>query len=211
MKKIYFVRHGMTSGNEIRAYQKLDTPLSENGRVQANFLAERFSRIPFEVLISSPMERAQETARAIGKKTGHLVISETLFHEALRPSSVRGKSMKDKEVLEIIKITDSYWQMEGKRHSDEENFYDLKSRAIKALDYLLRRDEEIMVVVTHGQILKMLLAVMMMSESVQPDFWDKIDHFFFLKNTGITWIEYDNKENPNRWQLISWNDHAHLG
>ncbi len=212
MKKIYFVRHGITGGNEINAYQKLDTPLSEKGRAQAQFLAQRFSKIPFvEVIIASTMERAQETAIAIAEQTGHEVISEALFHEILRPSVVRGKVQTDPEVIEVIKVTDSYWKTEGKRHSDEENFYDLKDRAIKALDYLIAREEETMVVVTHGTILKMMLAVMMRGKNLKPDFWDEIDEFFFPQNTGITWVEHDNKYHPKRWQLITWNDHAHLG
>lgn len=211
MKRIYFVRHGITGGNEINAYQKLDTPLSEKGRAQANFLAERFSKIPFDVLLASTMERAQETARAIAQRTGHDVIPEALFHEILRPSVVRGKVQTDPEVMEVIRVADSHWKTEGKRHSDEENFYDLKKRAIKALEYLISRDEETVVVVTHGTILKMMLAVMMRGEALEPNFWDEVDEFFFPQNTGITWVEYDNKYHPNRWQLISWNDHAHLG
>ena len=211
MKKIYFVRHGITGGNEINAYQKMDTPLSEKGRSQAKFLAERFSKITFDVLIASTMERTQETARIIAQKTGHDVIAEALFHEILRPSNVRGKVCTDPEVIETMKITKSYWRDEEKRHSDEENFYDLKNRAIKALDYLISRDEETVVVVTHGTILKMMVAVMMRGKNLQPDFWDEIDEFFFPENTGITWVEYDNKYHPKHWQLISWNDHAHLG
>lgn len=211
MKKIYFVRHGITEGNETNAYQKLDTPLSEKGRAQAAFLAERFSRIPFDALIASTMERAQETARAITQKTGHDVVSEALFHEILRPSIVRGKIQTDPEVLEVIKVADSFWKEEGKRHSDEENFHDLKNRAVRALDYLISRNEETMVVVTHGTILQMMIAVMMQGKDLRPDFWDEVDEFFFPQNTGITWVEYDNEYHPNRWQLITWNDHAHLG
>lgn len=211
MKRIYFVRHGMTGGNETNTYQQLDIPLSEKGRGQADFLAERLSKIPFDVLIASTMERAQETARAIARKTGHEVIPESLFQEILRPSVVRGRSQTDPEVVEIIKVADSFWKQEGKRHSDEENFYDLKARAVKALEYLIAREEETMVVVTHGTFLRMLIAVMMRGSVLKPDFWNEIDDFLYPQNTGITWVEYDNKYHPNRWHLVTWNDHAHLG
>lgn len=211
MKKVYFVRHGITNGNETNAYQKLNTPLSEKGRSQANFLAERFLKMNFDVLIASTMERARETAHIISQKTGHNVIPEALFHETLKPSIVRGKVRTDPEVIEIMKIVKSHWIDKEKRHSDEENFHDLKGRAIKALDYITSRDEETMVVVTHTAILKMILAVMMRGKNLQPDFWDEINQIFFSENTGITCVEYDNKYLPNRWQLISWNDHAHLG
>jgi probable phosphoglycerate mutase len=211
MKKVYFVRHGKTGGNESNSYQTFDTPLSEKGREQANFLAERFTKIRFDILISSSMNRALETAGAIAQKTKHSIVSEDLFCECLRPTVVRGKSKDDEEVKEIAKILDSYWKSEDKRHSDEENFFDLKSRAIKALEYLKNREEEIMVVVTHGAFLKMLLSVMIRGEKLDPEFYDEIEEFFFPENTGITVVEYDNKYHPNKWQLMTWSDQAHLG
>lgn len=211
MKRVYFVRHGITEGNQSNAYQTFEIPLSRKGREQANFLAERFTKVQFDVLISSTMERALETANAIAEKTGHQVVSEDLFHECLRPSAVRGRLKDDADVMEITKILDSYWKSEDKKHSDEENFFDLKKRAIKALEYLKSREENVLAVVTHGAFLKMLLSVMMKGEELHPDFYDEVDRFFFPENTGITMVEYDNKYHPNRWQLITWNDQAHLG
>lgn len=211
MKRIYFVRHGMTEGNEAGAYQKLDIPLSEKGANQASFMAERFSKIKFDTLIASTMERAMETARAIGKKTDHVIIPEPLFWEVLKPTAVRGKLKTDPEVVKIMKAVNSYWTYETKRYSDEENFFDLKNRAVKALDYLISREEETMVVVTHGTFLRMMISVMMYGKDTQPDLFDKIVEFFYAENTGITWVEYDNKYHPKKWQLITWNDHAHLG
>lgn len=211
MKKVYFVRHGQTEGNKTNAYQLPTIPLSEEGKAQAAFLAERFAKIPFDVLIASHMERAQETARAIGEKTGHTVVKEPLFHEILRPSAIRGKLQTDPEVMEVMKTVRANWRTEGAKHSDEENFYDLKDRAARGLEYLTTRAEETIAVVTHGTILNMMIAVMMAGENIDPDFFKKIDQFFHSENTGITWCEYDNKYHPNRWQLITWNDHAHLG
>ena len=211
MKCVYFVRHGQTEGNKTNAYQLATIPLSESGKDQAAFLAERFTRIQFDVLIASTMERAQETARAIGNKTGHKVISEGLFHEILRPSAVRGKAWADPEVIEIMNVVKTNWRNKEDKHSDEENFHDLKQRAIAALDYLISRPEETIVVVTHGTILKMIIAAMMEGENLEPDFFKSVDEFFYPENTGITWCEYDNKFHPKKWQLITWNDHAHLG
>ncbi len=210
MKRIYFVRHGITGGNETKSYQHLETPLSDKGREQARVIAERFSQIPFEVLISSTMERAHETARIIAEKTGHTVVSEGLFHETLRPSIVRGKPMADPEVLEALGVARSLWTEKEKRPSDEENFHDLKGRAIRAIEYLVSRKEERIVVVTHGTILKMIVAVMMNGEDLAPGTWEKLEQFFFTNNTGITVLEYDNEHHPKRWQLITWNDHAHI-
>ena len=211
MKRVYFVRHGITGGNEAKAYQLHDISLSDKGRAQAEFLAQRFEKIPFDILIASDMERAQETARTIGSKTGHPVIVEPLFREIIRPSAVRGRVQTDPEVKEIMKLAHAYWTNQEVRHSDEENFYDLKDRAAKALEFLTSRLEETLVVVTHGTILRMMISLMMAEENVTPDFFSKVETFLYPHNTGITWCEYDNQYHPNRWQLITWNDHAHLG
>ncbi len=211
MKRIYFIRHGITQGNETNSYQRLDTPLSETGRKQAQILAKRLTTISFDVLIASTMQRAQETAHIIASVTGHEVVSEHLFHEILRASIVRGKAADDPEAIEALRISRSLWTDKHKKHGDEGNFYDIKNRAIKALDFLASRKEEKIVVVTHGTILKMIIAAMIRGEELDPEFREEINTFFFTQNTGITTVEYDNEYHPKRWQLITWNDHAHLG
>lgn len=211
MKTVYFVRHGETEGNRAQAWQKFDTSLSDTGREQANTLAERLAKIPFDALIASTMERAQETARIIGARTEHRVVAEALFHEILRPTAVRGKTRDDPEAAKIMDIVESNWRERGYKHSDEENFYDLKDRAVKALAYLASRPENTIVVVTHAGVLKMIIAAMIRGESVDPDFFEEIDTFLHANNTGITWCEYRDDSARGNWRLNTWNDHAHLG
>ena len=71
MAHIYFLRHGETEWNtEGRVCGRTDVPLSDAGRQQACLLAERLKSIPVEVLYSSPLRRALETACAIGEAIG---------------------------------------------------------------------------------------------------------------------------------------------
>lgn len=212
MKRIYFVRHGSTAGNESEAYQLATTPLSEKGRQQGEFLAERFTKIPFDAIIASDMERAHETARIIGSKTGHTALTTELFREVRRPSEVWGKPRNDPKVTEIMDKTYKNFYEGGTGHiSDEENFYDVKERAIASLQYLTGRPEETLVVVTHGVILRMIFCVMLMGEDLSPNMFERVYGFMFPSNTGVSWCEYDNEFHPGTWQLITWNDHAHLG
>ncbi len=210
IKRVCFVRHATTSGNEIHSYQTFDAPLSITGRAQACLLAKRISNVSFDSLVSSTMERAQETARIIAGKTGHVPVLEPLFQEMLRPSVVRGKARTDPNVVEVINLTKAYWAMKGKHHSDEENFHDLKRRAHRALAYVTSHSEDTIVIVTHGIILKMMIAVMMFGKALDPTEFERVRQFSVVKNTGLTWCEYDNKFHPRPWQLIAWNEHAHL-
>src|SRR6266568_7697779 len=66
---LLFIRHGQTTWN---AEQKLPgqlpgISLNEKGRKQVADLAEALSAIPISAIISSPLERALETAEIIGQ------------------------------------------------------------------------------------------------------------------------------------------------
>jgi probable phosphoglycerate mutase len=71
MALFYFLRHGEAAWNaEGRFCGSTDVPLSDVGRRQAQLLARRLQLISVEVLYSSPLGRALETARLIGKAIG---------------------------------------------------------------------------------------------------------------------------------------------
>ena len=207
MKTVYFVRHGSTEGNEKRAYQHLHTPLSALGRRQAECVARRFERIPVDIVITSDMERAAETGRCIAERNRFPIVFDPLFQEILRPAIVRGKGRDAPEVLEIMRFLADNWTNARVKHSDEENFFDLKKRALKALEHLAERLERKLLVVTHGTFLCMLICCMMAGEEVSPQWFDRVHHFLVLKNTALSVCEYDH----GKWHLVMWNDHAHLG
>jgi broad specificity phosphatase PhoE len=207
MKTVYFVRHGSTEGNETRAYQYLNTPLSELGRRQAECVARRFERIPVDLVMTSDMERAAETGRCIAERNGFPMVVDPLFREILRPAIIRGKSRDTPEVLEIMRLLAEHWTNARVKHSDEENFFDLKMRALKALEHLTERLEQTLLVVTHGTFLCMLMCCMMAGEEVSPEWFDRVHHFLVLNNTALSVCEYDD----GTWHLVLWNDQAHLG
>jgi len=77
---------------------------------------------------------------------------DPLFHEILRPAIIRGKGRDTPEALEMMQFLAEHWTNAGVKHSDEENFFDLKTRALRALDYLVERPERTLLVVTHGNL-----------------------------------------------------------
>jgi broad specificity phosphatase PhoE len=207
MKTVYFVRHGSTEGNEQRAYQHVHTPLSALGRRQAACVARRFERIPVDLVITSDMARAAETAQCIAERNRWPMVVDPLFQEILRPAIIRGKDRNAPEVLEIMQFLAENWTNARVKHSDEENFFDLKTRALKALAHLAERREQTLLVVTHGTFLCMLICCMMAGEEVSPQWFDRFQHFLSLPNAALSVCEYD----QGKWQLVNWNDHAHLG
>ena len=67
MVKVILVRHGETEWNRLRRIQggNSDTQLNQRGRKQAASLALRLKQEEIQAVYSSPLQRAQDTARAI--------------------------------------------------------------------------------------------------------------------------------------------------
>ncbi len=191
----------------MRHYQHITTLLSDIGREQAHTVAKRFATIPVEIIISSEMSRALETAEVISKTTGVEVLPSSLFHEILRPSAVRGRSMDDGEVVRLIQDTEAHFTDPSWKHSDEENFFDLKERAMKAIVFLELRPEANICVVTHGTILRMIFGVLLLGKDFSPELFSKLWTFLEISNTGITVCE---KKLNDIWRLIVWNDSVHV-
>jgi len=67
LTKVILVRHGETEWNRLRRIQggNSDTQLNQRGQKQAESLALRLKQEEVQAVYSSPLQRAQETARAI--------------------------------------------------------------------------------------------------------------------------------------------------
>lgn len=67
MLTLILTRHGATDRSEPEQYlgQRIEAHLTESGRTAARALGERLTGVDFQRVISSPLERAIETARLI--------------------------------------------------------------------------------------------------------------------------------------------------
>ena len=69
--KVYVARHGKTEWNaQNRICGRTDVELTEEGRRQAEELAESLTGRGVDVILASPMKRAIETARAVSRRCG---------------------------------------------------------------------------------------------------------------------------------------------
>ena len=68
MIHFYIFRHGETDWNRQRRFQgHTDIPLNESGHLQALDLASRLANIPLELILSSDLTRALQTAGAVNQ------------------------------------------------------------------------------------------------------------------------------------------------
>ena len=85
MKTIYFVRHGQSEGNAGPVWVDATSKLSAKGKEQARVVAERFTKLPVDIIISSTMDRAVETAQIIAERIDKKTEQSELFVEPQTP------------------------------------------------------------------------------------------------------------------------------
>ena len=80
--RLILVRHGQTDYNrEGRLQGQVDIPLNARGVRQAEVLAGAIAQDPPDVIVTSPLQRALETARALGRACDREVTTDPAFLE----------------------------------------------------------------------------------------------------------------------------------
>jgi probable phosphoglycerate mutase len=210
MKTVYLIRHGQSEGNLGVVRQGPETPLTELGITQAHIMAERCAQFPIEVLFSSTMKRAQNTAEIIGEKIGKERISSSLFMERNWPSVLIGKETKSPEVQKIRDELVANFSVPNYRYSDEENFTDLKVRAKKALEFIEAREEEHVAIVMHAYFMKVFAAYVVFGETLTADMCHAFIRGYTVENTGLSVLKKGEFDTGSGWKVWVWNDHTHL-
>lgn len=68
MKKLYFIRHGLSEMNvQARFAGHTDTPLTPAGRKQARLAGVSAKGLAIDLIVSSPLSRAHETAQIVAR------------------------------------------------------------------------------------------------------------------------------------------------
>ena len=77
--RVVLVRHGETDWNgNGRLMGRLDVPLNENGRKQAETLREKLANMRFDCCYSSPLSRARETAEIVCRNKCEVIYDDRL-------------------------------------------------------------------------------------------------------------------------------------
>lgn len=220
MKTVYFVRHGQSTINarlNPLCIPDHEAELTEQGREQSAFIAERAKSLPIETIISSPYVRTRDTAVLISKATGVSVEYSDLFVEKINPTSLVGRVFEAPETTDFFRGWMDTMFVEGEKVEDGENFSELKERGKKALAFLEARPETHILVVSHGFFLRMVMALVMFGDALTPREFRQIAGGVRTDNTGLTVLtkeltpHFDVDPELERWRIRVFNDHAHLG
>lgn len=121
--KVFFIRHGQTTGDvEERYGGNYDDHLSPEGVAQSQQLAQELTGRGIETLYVSPLVRAKETAEIVSKEIGCTVLVEPDLKErnqyGILTGMVKAKA-KEKYPELVDKLKDKYNTIDGAESYEE--------------------------------------------------------------------------------------------
>lgn len=156
---IFIVRHGQCEANKAGLLNgQWDTELTDLGRRQALKTAKKIRALNIEVIYSSPLKRAHETARIIAKELGIKTIKVVEDLKERRFGILTGRPIAD-----IKKYCKNTFECDGITYfpkvAGNESFPALKKRTKEVLKQIIaKQTDKNILIVTHGDAAKMLRA-----------------------------------------------------
>lgn len=145
--EIYLIRHGECYNSSAEYYDekngKMDPPLTENGRLQASALGERLRGIHFDMILSSDLIRASETAKIAFE--GQRIIENPSLREIYLGDMYFHERYEYPQLFEIMKRRDTDFT-----YPNGESGEDVFTRVQPVIQDLWKSDMERVAIVTHG-------------------------------------------------------------
>jgi probable phosphoglycerate mutase len=198
MTELILIRHGETDCNrELRFQGQLDVPLNPTGLLQAQRLAQRLALEPIDVIVSSDLQRAHQTARVLARTGG------PLLHAGLREQHFG--------IAEGLRVTDiqqrhpQAWQQWLRFDPDfafegGESLRAFHARVLQAVQALARQHAgQRLAIVTHGGVLDMVWRTALGRPLGGPREAD-------IPNAGINRV----RVRTGGIDIVQWADTAHL-
>ena len=165
MKTIYFVRHGETEANVARiiAGGEYESPLTDNGKMQAKQAGRELKGKKIDAIVSSPMERTRDTAIIIAKEIGYnpkKIIYDKAFVEVFNGFySGKPYALRDRHIVA------------GELIEDIESPNEVYDRVNKGFERIRKMSANSIVLVSHGATGCMIRAIL-----------NKIPHHDFMSH-----------------------------
>ncbi len=160
MTRFFLVRHGETEWNRLRKIQGIsDIPLNDTGRSQAAALGDILSKHRFDLIVSSPLSRALETAQIVARKLGMpapLVIQDLVERNYGEAEGSSG--------LELDTLYPPGTEIPGR-----EDRADVTKRVVRTLhDLAIRHPEADILAVAHGAVIRCVVDYAAPGEYSEP-------------------------------------------
>jgi len=147
---LYLVRHGKTVWNlEHRVQGTTDIELCEEGRVAAKELSDEVKHLHVDVVISSPLSRARETAK--------ILIGDTLPINTDDRIKERDWGLNEGMLLDEVDRWDCWDVILNTNVQNVERIQDFMSRVSEFLEEIkVRYENQKVLVVTHSAVVRVI-------------------------------------------------------
>ena len=146
--KLYVVRHGQTDQNVLGLVQgDTESDLTEKGREEAKALRDLVKSLNVDVVVSSPLRRALDTAKLITNNEKEIIIDNRLIERDFGLSE--GKPVDEE-------LTVKYWNFKLNTDINQvEKVQDLMFRITEFIeDMRVKYEDKKVLVVAHSAILR---------------------------------------------------------
>ncbi len=202
MTEIYLVRHCEAMGNKERIFQGVsDCAITELGRKQLVFLAERFRNILLDAIYSSPLTRAVQTAEAVGKYHSLPINIHPKLIE-IDGGEIEGISWVD--FPETRPELEYYWSVEPHKFypKNGEPMTSVYERSWEAVEEILATNKgKTVVLASHGCTLRNILC------HAQGKPIEELSSVHWCDNTGVSCLRFGDDPLP---EIVLFNDVSHL-
>jgi broad specificity phosphatase PhoE len=194
--EIVFLRHGESTGNASGVIQgRGSSPLSELGRSQAEAAGRRLADDRFDVVVSSDMERAVETAQALGVAFEQDAAWREMDLGAWDGVPLDELAMRFPDDFAALRKGDPI-----KIGGTGESFPEFTERIERAISALVSRNADRVLVSTHGGVIERAVSIAI-GLPASVSFAGRVS------NTSLTTVSVDSA----RMRLDAYNDTGHLG
>ncbi|GAC1366818.1 MAG: histidine phosphatase family protein [Herpetosiphon sp.] len=158
MTQLLLIRHGINDmvGQKKLAGRLPGVHLNDEGRAQAQALADRLHGVPLNAIYCSPLERTQETAAPLA----HQKNLEVMLRDGLREVEYgdwTGRPLDELNKLEEWRIVQLY--PSGMRFPGGEHMRDMQARVVGEIEAIAAdHPRQIVALVFHADLIKAALA-----------------------------------------------------
>ncbi len=144
--KIYIVRHGQVPHNALGQYNTTDEDLTELGIKQAEELRDKLKSIDFDIIISSPLNRAKHTAQILNVKNTEIIYDNRIKERSCGDLSGKPLSVTNRE---------EYWNYNTTiQYGTSENIKLFFERIFEFLNDLKTKKYKTVLIVAHSGVSK---------------------------------------------------------
>jgi probable phosphoglycerate mutase len=183
---LYITRHGETLWNTQGRMQGWnDSPLTDLGKQQAVWLAERLKDVKFDGIYSSPTGRAFKTAELVRRDRNIDIIDADELREICLGDweGLDQQQLKDKYGEQLF----NFWNRPDLYKNDTgESFEDVRKRTFAFIKKIVQaHSNQNILIVTHTMALKSLMSCI--ENKPVERIWDPP----YIKQTSLTILEFD--------------------